>query len=360
MLEQGYECIGVTLKLFSTDDIAYPRAYPRADTRAYTQAYTQARSQKTCCSLDDVNDARDVAYRLDMPHYVLNFAEDFKTRVINRFIETYEAGATPNPCIDCNRFIKFSRLLLRAEQLDFDAIATGHYARAEKSGSRYMLKRALDSAKDQSYVLYAMTQEQLSRSRFPLGELSKKEVRRIAEEQGFINARKHDSQDICFVPNGDYGAFIEHYTGRPLPEGPIIDLEGNVIGRHRGALRYTIGQRRGLGVAKNEPIYVASKSMESNTVVMGPESSLYSSRLCATDINLIACEKLEKPLRVTAKTRYLQKEEPATVEQTGDDSITVVFDRPQRAVTPGQAVVFYDGDLVIGGGTILPPAPPCA
>jgi tRNA-specific 2-thiouridylase len=287
-----------------------------------------------------------------MPHYVLNFAGDFRKEVIGRFIETYEKGATPNPCIDCNRYIKFSRLLERARSLEFDTIVTGHYVRAEKSGSRYILRKSVDANKDQTYVLYAVTQQQLAAARFPLGSLVKSEVREIAEKQGFINARKHDSQDICFVPNRDYAAFIERYRGKAAEPGDIIDPEGNVLGRHRGLIRYTIGQRRGLGVAKNEPVYVAAKSASDNTVTLGPDSSLYTKSLTADNINLIACERLEKPVRVRAKTRYLQEEAEATAEQTGDDTIRVVFDRGQRAVTPGQAVVLYDGDVVVGGGAI--------
>jgi tRNA-specific 2-thiouridylase len=287
-----------------------------------------------------------------MPHYVLNFAEDFKKEVIGRFIDTYEKGATPNPCIDCNRYIKFDRLLLRAQQLEFDTIVTGHYARVERSGSRYILRKSVDANKDQTYVLYAATQEQLAAAQFPLGNLTKPEVRKIAKEQGFINARKHDSQDICFVPNRDYAAFIERCSGRAAKPGDIIDLEGKVLGRHRGLIRYTIGQRRGLGVAKNEPLYVAAKSVAENTVTLGPDSSLYAKSLTADNINLIACERIEKPLRVRVKTRYLQEEEEGAVEQTGSDTIRVVFDRGQRAITAGQAVVLYDGDVVVGGGTI--------
>jgi tRNA-specific 2-thiouridylase len=345
MLEQGYECIGVTLKLFDNDDIngKEPCACPSG-----------AFSHKSCCSLADVNDARNVAHRLGMPHYVLNFADDFRDQVIRRFIETYEEGATPNPCIDCNRYIKFERLLWRAKQLDFDSIVTGHYACVEKdAGSgRFLLKKAADRRKDQSYVLYATTQEQLACCKFPLGGLTKQEARAIAAEQGFINAEKHDSQDICFVPDGDYGSFIERYTGKRFAEGDIIDCNGVVLGRHRGLARYTIGQRRGLGVAAGKALYVLGKSIEDNTVTLGPDESLYAKSLVADRINLIACAELEKPLRVKVKTRYLQAEQDGVVEQTGDSSIRVDFDKPQRALTPGQAVVFYDGDIVVGGGTI--------
>jgi tRNA-specific 2-thiouridylase len=342
MKEAGYSCIGVTFKLFSLEDAG-----------GVSTSAAGARTAKSCCSLEDVNDARAVAYRLDMPHYVLNFMEDFRREVIGRFAVTYEKGATPNPCIDCNRYIKFPGLLRKARELGFDAIVTGHYARAEKSGSRYILRKSLDANKDQSYVLYASTQEQLAAARFPLGSLTKGEVREIAGREGFANARKRESQDICFVPDRDYAAFIERYTGRAAEPGDIIDFAGNVLGRHRGLIRCTIGQRRGLGVSsKNGRVYVAAKSAAGNTVTLGPEESLYTRTLTAGCINLIACETLEKPARVLVKTRYQEEEQPGTARQTGSDTILVEFDRGQRAVTPGQAVVLYDGDIVVGGGVI--------
>jgi tRNA-specific 2-thiouridylase len=287
-----------------------------------------------------------------MPHYVLNFSDDFREEVIRRFIETYERGATPNPCIDCNRYIKFERLLRRAMQLEFGTIVTGHYARTERSGDRFLLKKALDTRKDQSYVLYTMTQEQLAHTVFPLGDLTKPQVREIAQERDFINAKKHGSQDICFVPDRDYAAFIEQYTGKRAPPGDITDLNGAVLGRHQGIIRYTIGQRRGLVLALNEPMYVQAKSAEQNTITLGPEDSLYTKTLTADSVNIIIAPRLDKPMRVTVKTRYLQQEQGAVVEQTGDDTIRVDFDEPQRAVTPGQAAVLYDGDIVVGGGTI--------
>jgi tRNA-specific 2-thiouridylase len=345
MREHGCDCIGVTLKLFDRDDVQGEEPSCRTGLSVV---------HKGCCSLSDVNDAKLVAHHLGMPHYVLNFAEDFRDQVIRRFIETYEAGATPNPCIDCNRYIKFDLLLRRSTQIGFDIMATGHYARVEHdAGSgRFLLKKGVDGKKDQSYVLYATTQEQLALCRFPLGGLTKQEVRDLAAAHGFINAAKHDSQDICFVPDGDYGGFIERYTGKRYPEGDIIDGNGVVLGRHKGFVRYTLGQRRGLGVAAGTPLYVADKSAAANTVTMGPESSLYTEFLLADRINLIAWAELKKPLRVRVKTRYLQAEQDGVVEQTGADRIRIDFDKPQRAVTPGQAVVFYDGDVVVGGGTI--------
>jgi tRNA-specific 2-thiouridylase len=347
MLEQGFECIGVTLKLFDTDGLD-------GEGQPSCPAGSASFTHKGCCSLADVKDAKSVAHRLGMPHYVLNFADDFRDQVIRRFIETYETGATPNPCIDCNRYIKFERLLQRAKQIGFGAVVTGHYARVEKdAGSgRFLLRKAADSKKDQTYVLYVITQEQLAFCRFPLGDLTKQEVRKIAAEQGFINAEKHDSQDICFVPDGDYGSFIERCTGKRWPEGDIIDGNGAVLGRHKGFIRYTLGQRRGLGVAAGVPLYVAGKSAADNTVTLGPDSSLYTRFLIADRINLIACGELKKPLRVKVKTRYLQAEQDGIAEQTGAGAIRVDFDKPQRAVTPGQAVVLYDGDIVVGGGTI--------
>jgi tRNA-specific 2-thiouridylase len=341
MLDAGYTCIGVTMKLYETGD-------------------SGQRIHKGCCSLADVNDARQAAYALNMPHYVLNFTETFKSEVIRRFIETYEKGGTPNPCIDCNRYVKFNRLLFRARELDFDLLATGHYARIEKDAatSRYLLKKSVHEKKDQSYVLYSLTQDELAHSFFPLGSLSKDRVREIAKERGFINAKKQDSQDICFVPDRDYAGFMERFTGKQYPQGDIISLEGKVLGRHRGIVRYTIGQRRGLGVAANEPVYVIRKDITANTITLGPERALYSKILWANNINLIALDSIDKPLRVTVKTRYQEAEKKATVEQTGPDEFRVEFDDPlgkggQRAVSPGQAAVLYDGDIVLGGGTII-------
>jgi len=332
-LDQGCQCIGVTLKLYK-DESFQPSG--------------------GCCSLADVNDARNVAFSLGMDHYVLNFTDEFDKRVIRHFVETYEQGGTPNPCIECNRHIKFNSLLLRTLQLDFDFLVTGHYARIthDPASGRYLLKKALDEKKDQSYVLYCLTQQQLKRTRFPLGELSKNEVRKIAEDKNFVNASKEESQDICFVPDGDYGRFIEEYTGKSYPHGDIIDMEGKILGRHKGLIRYTIGQRRGLGVAANVPIYVASKSTENNTVTLAPDEALFSKSLTAKDINLIACEDIKKPLRVMVKTRYLQIAQSAIAEQTADGTLHIEFEKPQRAITPGQAMVMYDGDIVVGGGTI--------
>ncbi|MBR1689986.1 MAG: tRNA 2-thiouridine(34) synthase MnmA [Oscillibacter sp.] len=331
---QGYECVGVTMKLYTNE--------------------SAGRKGHTCCALEDVEDAREVARRLDIPYYVFNFTEEFDRQVMRRFAQSYRRGDTPNPCIDCNRYLKFGALLHRAQVLGMDYIATGHYARiclTPESG-RWAVRKAADPDRDQSYVLASMTQDQLAHTLFPLGRLHKSEVRRIAEEQGFVNARKHDSQDICFVPDGDYGAFLARYTGRAACPGDILDREGRVLGRHRGAECYTLGQRKGLGVSAAEPLYVCGKSMADNTVTLGPESALYGRTLLAGDWVWGAIGAPREPLRVWAKVRYRQTERPALAEPLPDGTVRLTFDEPQRAITTGQAVVLYRGDTVLGGGTI--------
>ena len=338
--DMGYDATGITLKLFDNEDIGEKR-------------------EKTCCSLDDIDDARRVCLKLGIPYYVYNFKDSFKENVIDRFIRAYENGTTPNPCIDCNRFIKFEKLIRRAEELDFDCVVTGHYSTIEydKGADRYLLKKSVDSTKDQSYVLYCLTQRQLAKTLLPLGTYTKEKVREIANELGLINARKHDSQDICFVPNGDYVKFMEQYTGKQYPAGAFLDLEGQTVGRHCGAVRYTLGQRKGLGLAMGEPVYVCGKNMAANTVTVGPENALYSSMLLAEDMNWISIPQLKQPMRVKAKTRYRQAEQWAAVYPEQHGRVRLEFDVPQRAVTVGQAVVLYDGDVVVGGGTICQ-APP--
>ena len=333
--ETGDECIGATMKLFHNEDIGVKR-------------------EKTCCSLDDVEDARNVCYRMGIRYYVFNFSERFKEDVMDRFVDAYEHGATPNPCIDCNRYLKFDKMFQRMRELEYDYIVTGHYARVEydEEKGRYLLKKAVDDTKDQSYVLYMLTQEQLAHISLPLGGLRKTEVREIAEKHGFVNARKHDSQDICFVPDGDYAKFIEKYTGKKTPEGDFVDKEGNYIGRHKGIIHYTIGQRRGLGIPAASRLYVCEISPKTNTVVLGDNADLFSSELEADSVNLISVDNLSEPKRVTAKIRYRHKEQPATAWQTPDGILHVKFDEPQRAITKGQAVVMYDGDEVVGGGVI--------
>ncbi|MDR2522909.1 MAG: tRNA 2-thiouridine(34) synthase MnmA [Synergistaceae bacterium] len=332
MKERGFDCTGVTMKLFSNEDVGFDR-------------------DDTCCSLKDTDDARAVACQLGISHYVFNFSDEFLSQVIRRFTEAYEKGLTPNPCVDCNRCVKFGRLLRRAVELEYDCLVTGHYARIEQdAGSgRFLLKKALDGAKDQSYFLYALTQEQMARTVFPLGNTTKKEAREIALAQGFVNARKGESQDVCFVM-GDYADFIERYRGRPCERGDFVGTDGRVLGRHRGLIRYTIGQRRGLGLSFPRPMYVCGKSAADNTVTLGGEESLYTRTLFAEEVNWIVPSV--HAFRARAKTRYRQSEQWAAVERTGESRMRVSFDEPQRAVAPGQAVVLYDGDVVVAGGTI--------
>lgn len=334
--ESGDECIGATMKLYNNEDIGVHR-------------------EKTCCSLDDVEDARSVAYQMDMPYYVFNFTADFHTEVMDRFVDAYENGCTPNPCIDCNRYLKFDKMFHRMQEIGYDYIVTGHYARVEydEKRDRYLLKKAVDDTRDQSYVLYMLTQEQLAHVKLPLGGLRKDQVRVIAEKHGFINARKHDSQDICFVVNGKYSDFIEQYREKTYPEGDFVDLEGNVLGRHKGIIRYTIGQRKGLGLSLKESMYVVAVDPEKNRVILGRNDDLFSREFVANDVNLIAVDHIEGEMRVKAKVRYRHEEQWATVTQPEPDKIRVVFDEPQRAITCGQAVVLYDGDVVVGGATII-------
>jgi tRNA-specific 2-thiouridylase len=270
-------------------------------------------------------------------------------------VETYQNGGTPNPCIDCNRFIKFDKLMQRMKELEYDYVVTGHYARVhfDENTGRYLLKKGMDLSKDQSYVLYGLTQEQLAHTLFPLGEFHKTEIRDMAEENGFVNARKHDSQDICFVPDGDYAGFIEHCTGQAAEPGEFVLKDGTVMGTHKGIIRYTIGQRKGLGLSLPRPLYVCQKDVEHNKVVLGDSEELFTDTLEAVDINLIAVERIDKPLRCKARIRYKQQEDWAEVVQLSDDRIRVVFDKPQRGISKGQAVVLYDDDIVIGGGTIV-------
>ena len=331
--KQGYDCVGVTMKLYENETVGCKRG-------------------NTCCSLDDIEDARSVAYRIGIPYHVFNFTADFEGQVIRRFVDAYEHGCTPNPCIDCNRYLKFERLYHRAWELGCDFIATGHYARVTHDGAQYTLRKAVDAGKDQSYVLYSMTQEQLAHTLFPLGELHKDEVRRIAKEQGFLNARKHDSQDICFVPDGDYASFLQRYTGKIYPQGNFVDANGTVLGTHRGIVRYTIGQRKGLGIAADTPLYVREKSVRDNTVTLCRAHELFSDALEATDCNWIAGAPPMQPRAVTARIRYRQPEQPASVAALPNGNLCVTFDAPQRAIAPGQAVVLYDGDTVLGGATI--------
>lgn len=301
----------------------------------------------------DVQDAKRVAETVGVPHVVADFTDSFRKNVVENFVGCYKDGGTPNPCVVCNKYIKFGDMLKYAMENSMDYVATGHYARIERGvNSRYMLRKAADESKDQTYVLYSLTQEQLAHTLFPLGELTKSEVRAVAEEKGFVNAHKRDSQDICFVPDGDYAAFIERHTGESFKCGDFVDLDGNLLGEHKGIIRYTIGQRKGLGIALGKPAFVCAKNVENNTVVLGENKDLFSTTLTAHDVNLISCESIDEPMRVSAKVRYNQKEQPATVISIGEGKIRVEFDTPQRAISKGQSVVLYDGEYVVGGGII--------
>ena len=321
MQQAGYKCAGATMQLWET---------------------TQT------------EDAKNVAQRLGMDFFVFDYTSDFSREVVDKFIACYEAGGTPNPCVDCNRCLKFGALLDKALSLGYDKIATGHYADIQKDPEtgRLLLYRATDDNKDQTYFLASLTQTQLAHIAFPLGALSKEAVRQIAQQQGFLNANKKDSQDICFIPDGDYLAFMKQYTGKNYPAGDFLDLKGNVIGTHSGAVGYTIGQRKGLGLAMGEPVYVCAKDMENNTVTVGCNDDLFRTTLRANNWNFIPFPTLTEPIRVTAKIRYRHIEQPATVYPEENGFARVVFDTPQRAITTGQAVVLYEGNMVVGGGTI--------
>ena len=329
--QQGYEVFGVTLRLKPDEES----------------------TEGSCCSLEDVEDARRVCYKLGIEHVVFNFCELFRKEVIDYFAAEYAAGRTPNPCIACNRRIKFQAMLRRAEELGFDYIATGHYARRWKDeDGRYRLRKAA-TGKDQSYVLYSLTQEQLARTLFPLGEYEKSRARALAQQAGLPVANKPDSQEICFVPDNDYAAFLERYTGKSPEPGGFVDQSGKILGTHRGITRYTVGQRKGLGISFGEPMYVTKIDAGKNQVVLGPEGSQYSSELTADDLNWIAFENLTGELEVEAKVRYQAHPAPAVLYPLENGRVQVRFREPQRSVTPGQAVVFYHGDEVLGGGTIL-------
>ena len=303
---------------------------------------------------DDVQDAKSIANRLGIPFYVLGATSLFREKVVADFVSSYEAGLTPNPCIQCNRHLKFGHLLEKALELGCDYVVTGHYARIQKDEKtgRYLLLKAADPAKDQSYFLACLNQHQLSHILFPLGELTKEEARSIAEDQGFINARKRDSQDICFIPDGDYAAFLRRYTHKEYPKGDFLDLDGNVVGKHSGAADYTLGQRKGLGLAMGAPVYVCSKDMKKNTVTVGPDEALFSNTLRANNWSWFPFPALTEPLKVTAKARSRHTPQTATVYPEENGFAKVIFDEPQRALTPGQTIVLYDGDIVVGGGTI--------
>lgn len=338
MLRQGWDCLGCTMKLYENEDAGLP-------------------PERSCCALEDVEDAASVARRMGFRHYTFNYQEEFRRQVMDRFFAAYEAGRTPNPCVDCNRYLKFGSLLRRAAELGCEAVVTGHYARICRENGQWLLKKGLDKSKDQSYFLHMLSQNQLAHIRFPLGELEKTQVRAIAEEQGFVNARKSDSQDICFVPDGDYAKVLRLHTGRDPVPGPFLDSAGRVLGQHRGIIHYTVGQRRGLGLSFDQPYYVVRIDPASNAVVLGPKEELFSDVLFVPAFHWISGRVPEGPIRCAVRIRYRHQEQPATLTPLANGGARVVFDEPQRAVTPGQSAVAYDGDTVLGGGEIASEQP---
>lgn len=331
LLEQGYEVVGVTMQIWQDD---------------------KKDEAGSCCSLSAVDDARRVANKLGIPYYVLNFKEIFDQKVIEYFTNEYLRGKTPNPCIACNRYIKFDEFLKKAREMGMDYVATGHYATVVQEGGRYLLKRSASLAKDQTYPLYNLNQDQLAHTLFPLAPYEKSAVREMAKNLGLGVASKPDSQDICFVVHHDYSAFIEERTGIKVEPGNFIDQTGKIMGRHKGLYHYTIGQRKGLGIATGKPVFVSKIDVERNEVVLGEESDILSTSLIAGDLNFIAVDELREPVQASVKIRYGSREATALIEPLGEDQVKVNFQEPQRAVTAGQSVVFYQGDVVLGGGII--------
>lgn len=329
-------CRGATMLLFLNESLGISGKYP-------------------CCSRENIIDAKAVCDTLGIEHEILNYMAGFEDKVIRKFVSVYESGGTPNPCIDCNKYMKFESMLEHANSTGLECIATGHYAIIEHDSSgRYLLRKAHDLSRDQSYVLYMLNQNQLEHTEFPLGSMKKSDVRELAESLHFTNARKHDSQDICFVPDGNYAGFIQSYTGHEYPSGNFIDTNGNVLGRHKGIIHYTSGQRRGLGVAGKSRLYVSDINPKDNTITLAydDETSLYSRGVIVNDVNIIAFDELPENFHARVKIRYRQKEIPATINQSGHDELVIEFSEPQRMPARGQSAVIYDGDYVIGGGTI--------
>lgn len=331
--EQGYEVIGATMQIWMEQD------------------RLTAEAEGGCCGLSAVEDARRVAERLEIPYYVMNFRKEFEDSVIRYFASEYQRGRTPNPCIACNRYVKWESMLRRCLEIGADFIATGHYATVvQLPDGRYTLKRS--ERKDQTYALYNLTQEQLSHTLMPVGMYPKEKVREIAESIGLSVAHKPDSQEICFVPDQDYAGFIEQYTGRQFPEGNFVDTEGKILGRHRGIIRYTVGQRKGLGLSLGRPGFVTEIRPETNEVVIGTDRDVFGRGLLASDLNFMSVPDLEGEKTVTAKIRYSHPGAEAVIRKTNQDTLECIFREPQRAITPGQSVVFYEGDYIVGGGTI--------
>jgi tRNA (5-methylaminomethyl-2-thiouridylate)-methyltransferase (EC 2.1.1.61) len=344
--EQGYDVIGVTMQI-----------WPESTTEFV---------EGGCCSISAIDDARRAAFQLGIPHYVMNFRDLFEDKVVNYFTEAYLAGQTPNPCLACNRYLKFNDLLHKARGLGAQYIATGHYARVSQDpiSGRFLLSKGLDDQKDQTYALYMLTQEQLAHTLFPLAGFTKKIIREMARERGLLTvAEKPDSQEICFVPDNDYASFVRRRAGRRYQKGNFVDLQGNILGEHQGIIHYTIGQRKGLGITFGKPMFVIGLNPERQEVILGEDKEVYTDTLWAKDLNWISISELQEPLKVEAKIRYKAQPSPAVVyplnTASGPDEnhqaaeIKVCFETPQRAVTPGQAVVFYQGEMVVGGGTII-------
>lgn len=332
----GYDVIGVTMQIWQEEDVQ------------------KQEENGGCCGLSAVDDARRVAQMLDIPYYVMNFKKEFKENVIDYFIKEYLQGRTPNPCIACNRNVKWESLLKRSLEIGADYIATGHYAQiTQLENGRFTLKKSATDAKDQTYALYNLTQEQLSHTLMPVGEYTKDEIRKIAEEIGLLVANKPDSQEICFIPDHDYATFIESNTDKKIKEGNFVDVDGNIIGRHKGIIHYTIGQRKGLNLSMGKPVFVVAIRPENNEVVIGDNQDVFSNQLYCNHINFMSISELIGEMEVTAKIRYSHKGAKAVIRKVEEDKIECTFEEPQRASTPGQAVVFYDGEYVIGGGTIL-------
>jgi tRNA-uridine 2-sulfurtransferase len=343
---EGHDIVGLTMQLWNQRRLAGHAGMPET-------------SQGRCCSIDDVYDARRVAETIGIPYYVVNHEDRFERDVVRPFVREYLSGRTPIPCSLCNNHLKFDQLLIVAQQIGAEALATGHYARVEfdDASGRWLLKRPADASKDQTYFLFGLTQEQLSRTLFPLGNMTKPEVRELAKKHGLALADKPDSQEICFVPGGDYKNFIDAYLaeeGESLPDtsGELVTSDGKVVGEHAGIHNFTVGQRKGLGVATGSPLYVIQIKGDAHQVVVGNSEDLYVRSLRAHRVNLISVEGLDQPMRVTVKIRHRHEAAPAMLEKSGDDEVLVTFDQPQRAVTPGQAAVFYDDDVVVGGGWI--------
>jgi tRNA-uridine 2-sulfurtransferase len=344
---EGHNVIGLTMQLWNQRRLAGHEGMPES-------------VQGRCCSLDDVYDARRVAEHIGIPYYVVNHEERFERDVVRPFVEEYLSGRTPIPCSLCNNHLKFDQLIVVAQQIGAEAVATGHYARVsfDDARGRWLLKRPADHSKDQTYFLFGLTQEQLSRTLFPLGDMTKPEVRELARKHGLALAEKPDSQEICFVPGGDYKRFIDAYLadqGEALPDtaGELVTTTGDVIGEHSGIHNFTVGQRKGLGISTGSPLYVIQISGADKQVIVGGEENLYSRTLRTRRVNLIAVDDLPGPMRVSVKIRHRHEPAPAVIEKTADDEILATFDQPQRAITPGQAAVFYDGDTVVGGGWIV-------